>query len=110
MLNFINDFRSSFSYKSGSIISGILSLITFVVYSARAFCREGAALLLLPVLFISNILVFINIEVFFILNINALVTVLNNQIEKHSFNIFSDIGYFISVYVLFNIFYDYCSK
>ncbi len=110
MIKFINDFRSSFPYKLGNIISGILSVITFMCYSARSSCREGAALLLLPILLVSNVLWILNIMVFFIFNINALVIALNDQIEKHSYNIFSDIGYLISVCVLFNMFYDYCSK
>ena len=111
MIHFINDFRSSFPYKSGSIISCILSFITYSVYcSANSSCHGEGALLLLPILLIKNGLLFLTILFFFIFNLSALVLTLNNIIEKHSFNIFSDIGYFISVCILFNFFYDYYLK
>ena len=111
MINFINDFRSSFPYKSGSIISCILTVITYsVCSSASTFTHGEGALLLFPFLLIKNGLLFLTIMFFFVFNLSALVLALNNRIEKHRFNYFSDIGYFISVCILFNLFYDYYLK
>ena len=111
MINFINDFRSSFPYKSGSIISCILSVLTYSAFSAAESSTRGeGALLLFPFLLIKNGLWFITIVFFFVFNLNALVLALNNQIVERRFNYFSDIGYLISVYTIFNILYDYYLK
>ena len=105
MINFINDFRSSFPYKSGSIVSCILSLITYSAFCAAESSTRGAgALLLLPMLLIKNGLWIITIVFFFVFNLNALVLALNNQIVERRFNYFSDIGYLISLFILYLIF------
>ena len=111
MINFINDFRSSFPYKSGSIISCILSVITYAAfYEADSSTQGAGALLLLPTLLIKNGLLLATVVFFFIFNLNALVLALNNQIVERRFNYFSDIGYLISVYILFSLFHDYYLK
>ena len=103
MINFINDFRSTLPYKIGSIISGIISLLTILVYNSifSTYMKGEGALLVLPALIIAVILLIINTGLFALTNILAYLAVPLIQDNKHKFNIFSDIGYFISICSIF---------
>ena len=107
MIHFFEEFRSTLPYKSGSIISGILSVITILVYNLiySSLCKGEGALFVLPIMAIVFIITLFNTSLFIIFNISAFIWLFFKKDQKVDFNIFSDIGYFISLCTLSYYYY-----
>ena len=91
----INEIRSSVFYKLCGFICGILTILSIFVYNATKLFYEGeAALLVLPLLFISVVILFLDFIVFIVLTILA--SFLRNRKEQ-KVNIVADIGYVLTL-------------
>lgn len=102
MKNFINKIRSSIYYKICGFISGVLTILSILVYHSTKLFYEGeAALLVLPLLSISVMILFLDFIVFTLLTVLAIF--IKNRKEQKT-NIVADIGYISTLCFLIFIF------